>query len=187
MITRAFALLAVVAAASVAAAQEKKAEAPPVPKPAAEMANLKFFDGSWSCEGKLHPTPMNPAATLKGTVKSSADLGGFWQSGMVKSQASGMPGPFEGMFHMTYDPMGKRYVMLWVDNMGAWAQTSSAGWNGDTIVFEGETYMGGHKMTGRDTFKKNADGSLAHTWEMQMGGAWMPGGEETCRKAAAAK
>jgi hypothetical protein len=173
------------------AAEKKKTDkpaagAPAMPKPAAEMAQLKYFDGSWTCDGTMTPSPMGPGGKMTSTVKSHTDLGGFWQSGVVKSTGGGMPGAFEGMFHMTYDPAAKGYTMLWVDNMGAWAHSTSKGWEGDTIVFEGESVMGGQKMMGRDTFTKAAAGSMKHTWEMQMEGKWTPAGDETCKKAAAA-
>lgn len=155
------------------------------PTPPAEMSNLKkTFDGNWTCEGKAEATPFGPAGTMKGTVKSHTDMGGFWQSGMVKSTMAGMPGAMEGMFHMTYDPGTKQYVMLWVDNMGAYSHETSTGWQGDKIVFSGDMSMGGKKMTVRDTFTKGADGSLTHAWEGQIDGKWTPLGSETCKKAA---
>lgn len=180
-ILTAAALAVLVPCAVVLAAPDQAA-----PKPAAEMANLKAFDGSWTCEGKSEASPMGPAGTNKGTVKSHSDLGGFWQSGMVKSTMSGMPGAMEGMFHMTYDPGTKQYVMLWVDNMGAYAHETSSGWEGDKIVFTGDMAMGGKKMTVRDTFTKAADGSsLTHGWEGQIDGKWTALGSETCKKQAA--
>ena len=154
------------------------------PKPAAEMANLKVFDGAWTCEGKSEASPFGPAGTSKGAVKSHSDLGGFWQSGMVKSTMANMPGTMEGMFHMTYDPGTKQYVMLWVDNMGAYSHETASGWEGDKIVFSGDMAMGGKRMTVRDTFTKGADGSLIHAWEGQIEGKWTPLGSETCKKQA---
>ena len=38
----------------------------------------------------------------------------------------GMP-PFEGMFHMAWDPAAKNYVMFWVDSMGGWSPDARAG------------------------------------------------------------
>ena len=57
----------------------------------------------------------------------------------------------EGMFHMTYDPGPKQYVMLWVDNMGGYSKETSSGWEGDKIVFSGQTAMGGKQMGTRDS------------------------------------
>ena len=178
-------VLAPAALASGAQAAEKKAAAakPEIPRPAPEMAQLKFFDGSWSCDGTMLPNPFGPSGNMKGTVKSHRDLGGFWQSGVVKSTMAGMP-TMEGMFHMTYDPAAKQYVMLWVDNMGAWAHSTSTGWTGDTMVFVGESAMGGKKIASRDTFTKAGDGTLKHAWEAQVDGKWTPMGDETCRKGA---
>ena len=153
------------------------------PKPPAEMANLKIFDGAWSCEGKSEASPMGPAGTSKGSVRMHSDLGGFWRSGMVRSTMSNMPGAMEGMFHMTYDAGSKQYVMLWVDNMGAYSQETASGWEGDKIAFSGDMAMGGTKMTVRDTFTKGADGTtMTHGWESQINGKWTALGSETCKK-----
>jgi len=179
-------ITAILAAATLAAlvpcALVLAAPDPAAPKPAAEMANLKVFDGSWNCDGKSEASPFGPAGTMKGTVRSHSDLGGHWQSGMVKSSMTGMPGAMEGMFHMTYDPGPKQYVMLWLDNMGAYSHETASGWEGDKIVFTGDMAMGGKKMTVRDTFTKGADGSLSHAWEGQVDGKWTPLGSETCKK-----
>ena len=161
--------------------------APPetAPKPAAEMSSLKFFDGSWTCSGEALPTPMGPGGKMTGAVKSHTDLGGFWQSGTVKTTGGGMPAGMEGMFHMTYDPGAKQYMLLWVDSMGGHSQETSTGWEGDKIVFSGESAMGAQKMMVRDTFTKAADGSMKHDWEGQFDGKWTPMGNETCKKGAA--
>ena len=166
---------------------EKKPDAPgaaQTPKPAAEMAQLKFFDGSWSCEGTMQPSPFGPGGKMKSSVTSKTDLGGFWQSGTVKGTMAGMP-PFEGHFNMTYDPGGKQFAMMWVDNMGAWTHSTAPGWQGEKIVFAGDSFMNGQKVPSRDTFAKATDGSMKHQWEMQIDGKWMPMGDETCRKGAA--
>jgi hypothetical protein len=179
MMRHSLAALALVALAAPAFAQ-----APPAPKPAPEMAQLKFFEGNWTCEGTVPASPMGPGGKMNGSVAIHSDLGGFWQSGKVKATGGGMPGTMEGMFHTTYDPAAKQYVMLWVDNMGGWAQSTAKGWESDTITYTGEGVMAGQKIPSKDVFKKNADGSLRHTWEMQIAGQWTPGGDETCKKAA---
>jgi uncharacterized protein DUF1579 len=181
------ALALVAAPAARSNAQEKKADKPAAamaaPKPPAEISNLAFFAGQWTCAGEGAMEPGGPMMKMTSTVSSNADLGGFWQSGSVKGTTVGMP-PFHGMFHMTYDPGAKDYVMLWVDNMGGWSQTRSPGWQGDKIVFTGNSSMGGKTIPTRDTFTKGAGGSLVHLGEMQTGGAYTKTLEETCRKGA---
>ena len=90
--------------------------------------------------------------------------------------------PFEGKFHTTYDAGAKGFVMLWVDNMGAWATSTSSGWQGDKMAFEGEQHMGGQTMKGRDTFVRSGTDTMKHIFEAQMDGKWMTMGEETCKK-----
>jgi hypothetical protein len=177
-------MTAILAAATFAAVVPCAAAPDAPPKPAAEMSNLKVFDGNWTCDGKVEATPLGPAGTMTGTVSSRTDLGGFWQSGTVKSTMAGLPANMEGMFHMTYDPGSKQYVLLWVDNMGAYSHTTSTGWQGDKIVFTGDTSMGGKSMKVRDTFTKAAGGSLKHDMEAQIDGKWTVTGSETCKKAA---
>ena len=154
------------------------------PKPAPEMAQLKFFDGSWSCAGDFPAGPMGPAQKTKSTVKSHTAMGGFWQVGDVSMTSPGMS--MQGTFHTTYDAGQKRYVMLWVDNMGGYAQQTSPGFEGDKLVYTGEGNMMGQKMQARDTFTKGADGSLKHSAEGQMNGQWVSMGEEICHKSAPA-
>lgn len=154
-------------------------QAQEMPKPSAEMAQLTFFDGTWTCEGKMHETPMSPAGAMTSTAVMTTDLGGFFQTGTIKSSMAGMP--FEGMFHTTFDPASKQFVMFWFDSMGGWAQSTSKGWSGDTMVYEGESHMGAMTMKGRDTFTRSASG-MKHVWETEMGGTWATLGEETCKK-----
>jgi hypothetical protein len=156
-----------------------------MPKPAPEIAQLKFFEGSWTCTGTMSASPFGPGGKMSSSVRTHSDLGGFWESGVVKGTSPNMP-PFEGMFHMTYDPAAKHHLMLWVDNMGGWAQSTAQGWEGDKIVFSGDSYMGGKKFTTRDNFAKAAGGAMKHTSEMQADGKWTQTFEETCHKAAAA-
>ena len=151
------------------------------PKPAAEMDQIAFFEGSWSCKGKTFETPMGPAGEMTSTVDIRKELNGHFQGGTVKGTMPNQP-PFEGRLHVTYDSGMKQFVMLWVDNMGGWAQSMSPGWKGDTFVYEGEGHMGGQTMKSRDTFTRSGTGSMKHTWAMQMNGKWVTAGEETCTK-----
>jgi hypothetical protein len=152
-----------------------------MPKPAPEMAQLNFFEGNWTCEGKANDSPLGPGGALKTTADIRDDLGGFWQSGVIKGTMANMP-PFEGRFHVTFDPGQKQYTMLWVDNMGGWSQSTSSGWKGDTLVYEGDSHMGPETIKSRDTFSRSGTTMLKHVWEANVQGKWMTLGEENCTK-----
>lgn len=151
------------------------------PKPAAEMSQLVYFDGTWTCSGKMFESPMGPAGEMKGNVVIRKDLGGHFQTGIIKGSSANMP-PFEGRFSATYDTGMKQFVMMWADNMGGWSQTTSSGWKGDVFIYEGDSHMGGQTMKSRDTFTKSGAASMKHMWEAQVAGKWMTVGEETCTK-----
>ena len=63
------------------------------PKPAAEMSQLAYFEGSWACSGKMFESPMGPAGPMTGNVVVRKDLNGHFQSGVVKGTSPNMP-PF---------------------------------------------------------------------------------------------
>ena len=157
------------------------AQKPEMPKPAPEMAQLAYMEGTWTYSGKMFESPMGPAGAMTSTAVIGKDLNGHFQSGAIKGTMPNMP-PFEGKFHATYDSGMKQFVMLWVDNMGGWSQSMSGGWKGDVLVYEGETHMAGQTMKSRDTFTKSGTASMKHTWDMQADGKWAPVGEETCKK-----
>ena len=58
----------------------------PVPKPASELAELKYFLGTWHCEGNAPASPMGPAHRSRATVVTRVDLDGFWYSGTVREE-----------------------------------------------------------------------------------------------------
>ena len=151
------------------------------PKPAAEMAQIAFFEGTWTCSGKMMESPIGPAANTTSNVQIQKDLNGHFQTGVIKGTAVNLP-PFEGRYQATYDAGMKQFVMMWADNMGGWSQTTSAGWKGDTITYEGESHMAGQTMKTREVFTKSGAAAMKHISEGEMNGKWMPLGEESCTK-----
>src|SRR5688500_8661101 len=90
------ALAAAVPATYAQEAADKKPDKPAgampmMPKPAAEISALSFFDGNWTCTGQGAMEPGAPMTPMTSTVTSRKDLGGFWQSGTVKGTTPGMP------------------------------------------------------------------------------------------------
>jgi hypothetical protein len=178
--------LVVPALATLAVFQGALAQTAPPPPPA-ELAQLKVFEGTWTCHGNVPEGPLGPARKTNTHVNAHKDLGGMWYSGRVEESASkANPHAFAGMFHMGYDTAAKSFVMVWVDNVGGWANQTASGWDGDRLVFSGPGSMMGQKIAARDTFtKKGAD--LAHLGELQMNDKWVVVQDETCKHAAAKK
>lgn len=160
------------------------------PKPAPELAQLKPFLGSWNCSGKAFASPMGPEHSSKGSLSTRMDLGGFWYAihyDEMKTKEN--PSPFRVAAFWGYDSAQKKFVAVSVDGMGGYGTSTSAGWEGDKMVFTGDyAGMGPNKMPGRDTFTKKGDNEISHMGEISMAeGQWMKTDEETCHRASGAK
>jgi hypothetical protein len=158
------------------------------PKPAPEMSQIKYFAGAWKCSGDAPASPFGPAHKTQSSLTLKSDLDGFWYAGtMAEMKTASNTQPVKGMLHLGYDPKGKQYAMVWVDNFGSWATEMSPGWQGDTMVWTGDMMAMGDKTGARDTFVKKSDNEFTHKFELNMKGQWAPIVDETCKKAGAAK
>jgi Protein of unknown function (DUF1579) len=154
------------------------------PKPAPEMANLKYFAGSWTCSGDSPEGPFGPAHKTQSTVNVKSDLDGFWYSGTVAEvKTASNKQPAKVVFHLGYDPASKQYVLLSVDNFGTWATEMSPGWEGDTMSWTGDQMVMGEKASPKDTFTKKGNNEFAHKFELTMKGQTSTVVDETCKRA----
>ena len=156
---------------------------PPPPKPAAELDQLKMFEGTWRCDGKQPAGPMGPEQVYKSSFKGKKDVDSFWlafEYSQKKSKVHNMPITAKGF--LGYDPAAKKYVTMGVDNMGGSISESSPGWEGDKLVFSGDGQMGGQKISFRETYTKKSDKEMTWSGEMKMGKDWIPVGTDTCKK-----
>ena len=170
-------------AAKAAPAPTTAAATPPAPKPAAELDQLKVFEGSWRCDGKQPAGPFGPEQEYKSTFKGKKDIDKFWiaiEYDQKKSKAHPMPIKARGF--LGYDPAAKKYVTIGADNTGGWISESSPGWEGDKLVFSGDGSMGGQKVSFRETYTKKGEKELNWTGEMKMGKDWIAVGNDSCKK-----
>jgi Protein of unknown function (DUF1579) len=156
------------------------AQAPPPPAP--EVAQLKAFDGTFSCTGQAPASPFGPAHKTEATVKGGADFGGYWFILRYdEKKTAENPHPTAAQLTWGYDGAQKKLVGNCIDSFGTICHETSAGWQGDTMVWEGEAIAGGQKTGVRDTFSRKGT-TIHHKGEMQSEGKWMVLDEETCVK-----
>lgn len=154
------------------------------PRPAPEMANLKYFAGTWKCNGDSPAGPFGPAHKTQSTLTLKSDLDGFWYSGsMTEMKTASNPHPVKGMLHIGYDAGSKQYVQLWIDNFGSRSMEMSPGWEGDTFTFTGEQDVMGEKATAKDTLTKKGANEFSHKFELTMKGENHLIVDETCKRA----
>src|SRR5215469_13386822 len=106
------ALLLILLAAALIQAQN-----PPVPpKPAPELARLKYLEGTWTTSATMQPGPMGPGGKFTGTEHNEMGLGGFFVVGHSTFNSTGMSGT--GVSYFGYDANKKVYTYDEFNSMG---------------------------------------------------------------------
>lgn len=154
------------------------------PAPPRELAQLKPYEGKWTCEGRVPVAVFGPVHNTKSTVVVASDLDGFWYTGSVDEEKTAeSPSPMRGRFHWTYDASQRAFRATWIDNMGGWAAQTSSGWQTNKMTWTGTMEAAGKKLACRDTFEKTPDGQMRHIAEAQLPSGWTNLAIEVCKKA----
>jgi len=166
---------------AVSFAQQSASAAPP--KAPVEMDQLKalfkpFVARTSECKGRDFATPFSPEHATRLIFTGSLELDGFWyilQGTEKKTAVNPTPAKFRAAFG--YDPASKKFVSIGIDNLGGhWIETADA-MSADKTVFTGTYTLNGTDYKIRDTLTPTG-----HVGELQVGGDWKKGDEETCTK-----
>jgi hypothetical protein len=103
-------------------------------EPMKELAVYKGNLGKFSCDAK----EIGSGKTFKTTVEKTVLDGNTYMERYVEVKSADHPNPWNGVFLMSYDPATNRWVRNGVDNSGERNAASSAGWTGDTWVWESD-------------------------------------------------
>ena len=171
------------AAAPAPAASGAPAAPPASPhKPAAELDQIKWLEGTWRCDGKAPAGSMGPEHAYKSAMKVKRDLDGFWYVGEYEQKKSkDNPMAVKARSYIGFDPVAKKVVSVGVDSFGGALQMTGT-IEGDKISTEGEGTMGGQKMGFKQIFAKTGDKSLTWHGELKMGKDWTVIGDDSCKR-----
>jgi hypothetical protein len=153
------------------------APAMPTPVAPAEIKEmLKAQAGTWKCTG----TGMG--AAMKATMKSKADLDGFW----IQDAFEGTMGKtkFKFVAFTTFDGASKKWRRVMVDNMGGQAMGTSDGLKDGKVTFNMDVMGMGQTGMMKDTVDMTDKKLIKSSGEMSMdkGKTWNPTYEMTCKK-----
>ena len=115
-----------------------------MPKPGAEHARLAKMVGHWTAHGTMTMQGMDKPMDWTGSEDVMAINNGM---GIMFVDRGSNAMPMEGHGMETWDPVKKKYVGAWMDNMGTGVYT----WEG-TVSDDGKTstdVMTGNGMTGQ--------------------------------------
>ena len=137
---------------------------------------LEKLAGSWIAEETLAPSPWDPkGGPAVGKIEARIGIGGFFlvldyvqeRNERVTYQGHGVYG---------YDPKKQRWTMHWFDSMGGCSEQASLGvWDGDKLVFQGQSEQGHGRYTytflGEGRYKFTLEGSMdGKNWSQFMEG-----------------
>jgi len=165
----------------------KPAPAPPKPPvPNAALAQLKPLAGSWTCAG--HTLGPGPEHATSAAMVFTWQLDGFWlEVRYDETKNTANPVPFNYVSQWGFDELQQTLAATTVDNTSGIATQSSAGWQGDKLVFEGTAHRYTRQFEVRDTFVRRGENQLLHTLQANVNESWIKLHEDTCDRAPAAK
>lgn len=178
---RVLALLLALAAASPAAATEPKTSTPAPAASAAEAAKLGpelgYFVGAWDI------TSVDPRTGEKEAFNYRVEpaLGGSWLSGAGVS----LKGDFASRDMWSRNPQGGGFSRIVFSEGGAYTILRSAGWKGDTLVFETDPAAGAPRL--RQTITRIGPNEFRAVWAMFRDGAWITYSDERVTRNGASR
>jgi hypothetical protein len=151
-----------------AVAQEASA-----PKPGPEHKRLGYFVGTWTTEGKMHPSEMGPGGKTTSVDRCTWFEGGF--AVVCNSEGKSPLGPSKSIGILGYSPEEKVYIYSGVDSSGmAMTSVPRGTIKGDTWTYTDETMMGGKKMKSRVMIKEISPTEYTFRMDMQApDGKWV--------------
>ncbi|ADO68351.1 DUF1579 family protein [Stigmatella aurantiaca] len=171
--------------AACGADEKKDPGVPPPPKPAEELQQLKFFNGTWNCEGKTQDDGSTPGYEFKSTLQVAPYLDNYWIEMKYEEHTSKTnPYGFKSYGRVGWDGTKQKFVRLHTASQGAWETALSPGFVDSKLVWTGDLNNLGNPepVPFRHTFEKKSDTLLNTSFELQVEGVWKLIQVETCKK-----
>ncbi len=134
--------------------------------PGAEHDLLKYKVGRWTMKIEMWTAPGEPSTVSEGTSEGKLIMGGRYLMDNTKSNFQG--NPFEGIGITGYDKLKKRFVSVWIDNLGT-GFTISSGTYDETTKTYNYTTMSPDVMVGEYKRTRTTERIVSDDqWVMEM-------------------
>lgn len=130
-----------------------------------KAGGLAFFAGTWELRGE------DPASGTRFEMRYVVRpvLGGTWLEGRGAAAALGV----EVRDVWGRDAATGEIVRTIHQSNGAYGTVRARGWDGDTLVLEGEVHLPGGVVPVRETIRRTGDDRFEAVWEARKDGAWV--------------
>ena len=155
------------------------------PPPPGELAQFDYFLGNWQCDAWDSASVLGPAHKATTAITFERELGRHWVvMHWSEERADDNPHPWSLENAFAYEPAKKQFVYVSRDNTGAFAWGNSRGWDGSSLVIDGEyDDDAGQRAAFRDTYVKHSDTAFDFVTELKLGGQWSKDATLQCHKA----
>ena len=121
--------------------------------PGAEHKLLKYKEGRWKLHVEMWVSPDAKPTISEGTSEMKLIMGGRYLMDSTRSTYNGLP--FEGLGIVGFDNLKKKFVSVWIDNMGTGVSPGEGAYDEATKTYTYTTQApdvvsGGYK-SGRST------------------------------------
>ena len=180
----AWAVVAALFSAWVAAQEQPQVAPPQFPTPQKEHEWLKQLAGEWQYDGECTMGPGQPSFKTTGT-ETARSLGGFWVITENKGQVGEMT--MTGIMTLGFDPEKKKYVGTWVDSVSnyLWRYEGEVDASGKVLTLntEGPTMdQPGKTARYKEVIELKDDGTKVFTSNIEKDGKFVPFMKMTARR-----
>lgn len=150
------------------------------PKPPEQVTTAaKAMTGTWKCTGQAMDMATNKMGPTKATIKSKADLDGWW---ITTSFAETKKGGFKFTEMSSFD--GTKWTRDMFDNMGGHETATSTGMTDNKMAWEGTSTsaMGSAKSRHNEEVKSAKEVHMTGEYSMDGGKTYNQVYDLTCKK-----
>jgi hypothetical protein len=148
-----------------AATAEPTKATPAAPAAQAAPPGLEYLVGNWSVSARDPGT----GETFTIGYRVEPTLGGAWLAGSAEAPELG----FRARDIWGLDQRTGEIMRIVFDGSGVYGIYRSRGWQGDTLVLEGEALSKGGATRSRETIRRLGPREFEAVWEALRGGKWI--------------
>ena len=137
------------------------------PKPGPEVKRLAVFEGKWTGEGDMKPSPWGPGGKISSKDECTWSDGG-WQL-VCKGSSTGAMGNMSATNVMGWNGEEKAYKFMGYDSMGMMTMAKGTV-SGNTWTWSGQDMMAGKTIHSRYTVVETSPTSYTFKWETSEDG-----------------